>query len=662
MAETKAKIVISARDDTGAALAKARAGFASLSSDLSGIGAALGGLSGAISGAFSATALVSFFKSTVNGIDALNDLKDATGSSIENLSALEDVADRTGSSFESVGQALVKFNSVLKDAKAGSDTAKVLSSIGLSAEQLRKQDPAESLRQVAVALAGFADDGQKARIVSDLFGKSIKEVAPLLNDLSKQTSLVGKVTTERAEAAEKFNQQLASLAKNAKDAARGIVSDLLPQASELVKRFSDAQREGTLLVDTLLNLNNILRKPLGGDVLDAFSNVKSSTALARLEQLAAGLENIRKTDEAAGREENKNNTRRLENINKQIAALKQLEIVGQGFAKTASSFGGQKLPSAPDTPGSSDKTAKVISEFDKYLERLKAAQIATLNLSAEEQARYDIAYGDLKKLNDIQQAIIITNAQALDALKSPDEFTGPQIPLEELNRRNEAAKDVASFIAETTQGQINTLTRQYGNLDEALRNGTITSKQYVDALDLIDEKFGQLTAPIAQATQEISEFSKQAARNIQDAVGDSVLRALEGDFDSILDLWANMLAKMVAQAIAADLNNALFGGLFGASGQGVGLIGSLFGGAFADGGFLQPGKVGLVGENGPELIMAGSAGATVTPNSGSTVNVTYSIGQIGSGVSRGEVIAGLNAVRESTKAEVMGWVMRKAGV
>ena len=55
-----------------------------------------------------------------------------------------------------------------------------------------------------MALAGFADDGNKARLTQELFGKSLAEVAPLLKDLSTQGTLNAKVTKEQADAAEQF--------------------------------------------------------------------------------------------------------------------------------------------------------------------------------------------------------------------------------------------------------------------------------------------------------------------------------------------------------------------------------------------------------------------------------------------------------------------------
>lgn len=177
------------------------------------------------------------------GIDALNDAADATGSSIENLSALEDVAERTGSSFDAVTAAVVKLNQGLKETDPKNPAAQALKAIGLSAEELRKLDPAEALRQVSVALSGYADDGQRARLVQELFGKSVREVGPFLKDLATQGQLNAKVTTEQALEAEKFRQNVSALEKNIKDAARSLVSDIIPALNSFIDKLKESSRE-----------------------------------------------------------------------------------------------------------------------------------------------------------------------------------------------------------------------------------------------------------------------------------------------------------------------------------------------------------------------------------------------------------------------------------
>lgn len=196
-------------------------------------GAAIG-----IALAAAGTAALVMAKNIIDGLDALNDVKDATGASIENISALEDVAVRTGTTMENVSGILVKFNSALKEADGKNGVSQALKAIGLDAAELRKEDPAEALRQTAVALSNFADDGNKARLIQELFGKSVKDAAPFLNDLAEKSELVGKVSAEAAANAETFNKQIATFEKNALDAKRALLEGLLPAINKVLEALN----------------------------------------------------------------------------------------------------------------------------------------------------------------------------------------------------------------------------------------------------------------------------------------------------------------------------------------------------------------------------------------------------------------------------------------
>lgn len=188
--------------------------------------------------------LASMIRSTVDGIDKLNDLKDATGASIENLSALEDVALRTGTSIDTVGDAVVKLNQVLGNATPGSGAEAAFKALGLSVAELKRLDPAQALQQVAVALSGFADDGNKARLVQELFGKSIREVAPLLKDLAESGALVAKVTTEQADEAERFNKNLAALSATVTGLARDLAGPLVTGVNAFAEALKNLKAAG----------------------------------------------------------------------------------------------------------------------------------------------------------------------------------------------------------------------------------------------------------------------------------------------------------------------------------------------------------------------------------------------------------------------------------
>ena len=207
----------------------------------------------------SIAATVAFVRGIIDGVDALNDLKDASGSSIENISALENVALRTGTKFEAVSTSLIKFNAALKDGGPDNKIAAALEAIGLKAEDLRKDDPAVALLKTAQALNTFADDGNKARLVQELFGKSLREVAPFLKDLGEQGALVATVTTQQAEEAERFNKQLSELQKNSTDASRVLVSDLVTGLNAGFKAFKEAREENNLFIASLKALNAVFQ-------------------------------------------------------------------------------------------------------------------------------------------------------------------------------------------------------------------------------------------------------------------------------------------------------------------------------------------------------------------------------------------------------------------
>lgn len=193
------------------------------------------------------------------------------------------------------------------------------------------------------------------------------------------------------------------------------------------------------------------------------------------------------------------------------------------------------------------------------------------------------------------------------------------------------------------------------------------------ASDLKARAWDRYAARVAQDTQNISQFAVQASHNIQDTLGNSLERILGGHFDNIGQMWLGMIREMAAQAAAANLNKALFGDSFGKTGEIGGLIGqgigslfgayspgtistgsamasglspaaasgavgasggglgNLFSGFFADGGTIGPGRWGIAGEAGPEVVTGGYSGATITPisngkttvNNKTEINVTY---------------------------------------
>jgi hypothetical protein len=230
-----------------------------------------------LAAAFSVGTIVAFIRNNANAVDALNDVVDATAA-VESVSALEAVALRTGDNLDLVNDVLIKFNGVLKDADGKNGVSQALEAIGLHAEELRQLDPAEALRQTAVALSRYADDGDKARLIQELFGKSAKEAAHFLHDLADAGQLVATTTAEEAARAEEFNKKLAQFQTNVTLSARAIVTEMLPALNDWAEKLNKVTSGKAGFWDTFTT-------EMGSEV----ASMKLSAAVSQLEDLSDAL-------------------------------------------------------------------------------------------------------------------------------------------------------------------------------------------------------------------------------------------------------------------------------------------------------------------------------------------------------------------------------------
>jgi hypothetical protein len=617
------------------------------------------GIGATLAGAFSSVALVQFFRSTVDGLDALNDLADATGASIENLSALEDIAARTGTSIDTVGSALVRFNAELSAAKEGSQTAEILRRIGLSAEELRRLDPAEALRRTAVELARFADDGDKARAVQALFGKSVAEVAPLLKDLAEAGRLNATVTTEQAKEAERFNRQLSELGKNVIDSARVITSDLVPALNSLLEKFTSLSRF------KLLNVGDTL-EVLAEQTL--FEPAESAAFYAKqLENLQRQFQIVATTTEGVARRGGLidlageiERVQKLRDLFRQFAQqdLPQASYSNEGRPRT---FGGLPDPDKPggNKPKPTDFAGTILDPLTaaaiKRLQDTEAAKLGQLRL--ELQALIELG-GDTDVGNQ---------GAALKALRDEIAKLDP-----EQQKLAASRQRLNELLANTPTGQLQSVLSDIELLNAEYARSPKLVEQWAEAVRAVTARLPKETE---RALEELSEFTKQFQSNVQNVLGDNIADILQGNFDDIEGAWKRMLLGMIAQATAADLAKRLFG----ADGRG-GYLAELFGGigfakggafntsgqpitAFADGGVLtRPsyfgmggGRMGVAGEAGPEGILplrrgpGGRLGVEAYGGGGGT-NLTINVA---AGMTRGETIAAIQLGMQQVEGKIM---------
>ena len=153
-------------------------------------------------------------------------------------------------------------------------------------------------------------------------------------------------------------------------------------------------------------------------------------------------------------------------------------------------------------------------------------------------------------------------------------------------------------------------------LAQAYTDGRIKSEEeYVQAVLL---RLSQVKDATKVATDEMTLFWQEAAKGMQNSMSSFFFDIMQGKTTDLGASFKNMLDKMVADALAANLGDALFGSSFTKGGSLGGWAKTgldwLFGGGKATGGPVQAGTTYMVGEKGQELFTPSVSGS-ITPNS-----------------------------------------------
>ena len=641
-----------------------------------------GGIAGIVAG-FSAGALVTFVRTTVDAVDALNDVADATGATIENISALEDVARRTGTNLDAVSGILVKFNSVLADADPSKGAGAVIKSLNLDIEALKRQDPAEALRQVAVALSGYADDGNKARAVQELFGKSVKEAAPFLKDLAENGQLNAKVTTAQGAEAEKFNKELFKLQTNANDAARAIVGSLVPAINRIFEDVRTLGDKATLagLASSVTGLNrdlNLLKEKRGNPFFDQAAIEKQIGELTvKFDAAKKAFNDARGYRPAGG---------------------------GRGFVNPPVVQPGLEIPEEvkdPKTPRTSTTAPRdPTADAKRYLENLQGQLQSAQALTATEKLLDDIRRGSLGKFTPELEKQLRATAAQVDATKAladaEKERAQNQKSLDDLvadiGRRDQERLD--ALLGASDSGRLEKQRDDMLFLAEAYEQGRLGAVGSEEAMRKFSESaqaYLGTGGAVPDAMDAMAQSAIQAAERIQGALGDELTNILSGEFDNIGDSFAKLIQRMVAEAAAAKIMDSLFGKVDATTKQRSGgglldgatkwlseLVASANGNVFPAGPGISAYSsqvvskptifpfakgVGLMGEAGAEAIMplrrgpdgrlGVEAGGSSAPSQSITININATVGNV---ASQSDVVAGMQTVR----AQILGDLQRSA--
>ena len=616
----------------------------------------------ALAAVFAVAGIAGFVRQTLDGIDALNDLSDATGASVENLSALEDAAARTGTQMDTVGAALVKLNQQLAAAKPGNETDQALRAIGLSAEELRRLDPAEALLQVAQSLQQFEDDGNKARLVQELFGKSVKEVAPLLKDLAESGRLNATVTKEQAEEVDRFNKSLFQLGKTATDVARDISGPLITAINNLMER---AKKEGflsALFTPTETGKAIQQAEDLSRAITVVTDRLLRAETLSKNLELPGAVRNKWAADAAALRKQLEGLQRQALDVTQGLKGAPPDEYGNEGRRAA-------NRPSLPALAGPS-KPAPTITRpetYDESVTRAITSLIAQTDTVKLAELNAQLAKLDELAAAGLDQKIVDDLRSILTPVDRGD--VGPPISAE--------LEKINALLAQTDSAQLADAQRTLMLLNDELSKVDAGSARFVqlqEAIMAAQDRLTELAGTFPELKKQTDDIGKDIGLTFSSAFEDAIVQGKK--FSDILkgigdDLLRLLVRKSITEPIVGAIGGINWGSLL------AGFLGSAKGNAFgpagvipfASGGVVSSptmfgfggGRAGLMGEAGPEAILPlkrgrdGKLGVQSAGMGGVVINQTINVA---AGASRNEVLQAAATAKAAAVAEIQDLMRR----
>ena len=296
-----------------------------------------------------------------------------------------------------------------------------------------------------------------------------------------------------------------------------------------------------------------------------------------------------------------------------------------------------------------------LTEYQQYLNGI----ITSSRSAANEVVYKQQAIGDLNTMLQQGKISLDQYAQAMLMLKDNTDLAGSSIETNtnKLATFNDYMNDLVRN-SQDSANRTNYLGRAQAELNRRFKAGEISLEAYNVGLKTVQDEMartGEASQTLADTLdQSIEGRSKTLVSSLTKDLmaGKSVLGSFKNYFMGILDdMLEAVIRKNIVQPFVNNLTGmlqgqvgalggmgggmggggGLLGGLFGGGsgmfglGQSIGSgisglfggggglfsgIGNLFGGFFADGGSLQAGKFGVVGEEGPEII---EGPARITP-------------------------------------------------
>lgn len=548
------------------------------------MGAAIAG------GAAIATAAI---KGAIDSMDELSKAAMRANMPTEEFSQLAYAGDLADVSVQDLTSSMGRLAKAQADAlKDSSAQGRIFDALGISVKNADGQ-----LRSTSDVFADFADRFQEMKgspeIVAagmNIFGRSFQSLIPLmvngsqgLKDAADEADRLGiTLSTKAGIEAEAFNDNLTRLQSAVTGLWRAVAADLLPDLVELTNRFVGATTEGDKLGETASKIAGVVRfmgqafefvyKPIQavGDLIEG-----TAVQLEGLYQAAMGVITLDWDRIGRGMD--------LKNYGTQMALLGS-DVANAGGARRP------RLQLNIITPESilAEQRAAAEAEEAAFKASVEAAKAAR-----DRQQRLAAALGGPEKA--------ARGGRAAKPVKSEAEIEAERLA-SSYESMNEALQRSIILHGDTSNAARVSYEIQYGslqNLEPKLRALVEEQAKWLGQLEdtaalegvwdgVAQEQTSRLIDSWAEATDQLSVFAEQAARNMQDAFADFLFDPFKDGLGGMLKGFADILRRMAAEAAAAKVFESL--GQYGQQNSGTwwgALLSSFSGTKKAGGGYIS---------------------------------------------------------------------------
>lgn len=549
------------------------------------------------------------------------------------------------------------------------------------------------LASIADRFKSLPDGALKSQLAVELFGRAGRDLIPLLNggseglkQFSDEARRLGVVVdTETGRKAEEFNDQLTRVQAALEGAALSAASKLLPALTQtngpldkLVGLLKDPgfQEGFSTLITGALNAAAALArfasevanvvKFAAEEIAFKVTGKASADDIVRLEEQAENLRarlarngdtilttplGFSKEKRAELEQELRNTEALIKDYYDGIAAQQRRAAelaaginapvtVSAGQVDTSALQGLFKPPSGGGRGRAASEAARAAREearaaeerrkaYDEFIMTLQDLEAQVSGPLAQAELEWDRRKTQLEELAARGQISAEQEQRALEALAVLREKDVAAIRAQQ--EAIEAQLTPAQELIETLQFELDLLSRS------PLEREIEIAKRYAGA-DATQEQIDKIRELIR--LQDEARKKAQAADDLRRGFSDAFASVLDGTKSAkqALEDLGSYITQLIARRLADQLVESLFGpmgtplgGSAGGSGNLFGqVLGALFGGGRAAGGYVAPGKLYQVAENGPELLRVGNRQFLLPTVTGGTVQANPRLGGGGS--------------------------------